>query len=279
MAGDAANRLPADPVSAGALNPQIAAMPREELERLLSDFGVDPSGLKTRHHLLAALAERKQLIAGMDRDALVDVLRWAKKDVSASATLEQLAVEVARLKTMRFEGLGRRGLLCLAQLRGVKARPDASEAWLIRQMKRQENFFARLNRKRRAWIAGLVSGALGESDAADPAPAAVESERAPDVQPPAPRPATIKDDIEEGGLFGGIASRVKRTADSYLNQKLDEIEARIDRKLDEIDRRMAEWRDKEIANRLRILKITLWASVVVAAFSLLYLYVKVYFAS
>jgi len=74
-----------------------------------------------------------------------------------------------------------------------------------------------------------------------------------------------------------LASRVKRTADSYLNQKLDEVEARIDRKLDEIDRRLAEWRDKEVANRLRILKITLWASVIVAALSLIYSYIKVYF--
>ena len=44
-----------------------------------------------------------------------------------------------------------------------------------------------------------------------------------------------------------------------------------------IDRRLAEWRDKEIANRLRILKITLWASVIVASLSLIYSYVKVNF--
>ncbi len=69
---------------------------------------------------------------------------------------------------------------------------------------------------------------------------------------------------------------VRRSADQYLNQKLDEIESRIDRKLDEIDRRLAEWRDKEIANRVRILKITLWASVIVGAFSLIYSYVKTY---
>jgi hypothetical protein len=78
-------------------------------------------------------------------------------------------------------------------------------------------------------------------------------------------------------LIGGLAGRIKREADVYLNQKLDEIEARIDRKLDEIDRRLAEWRDREIANRIRILKITLWASVIVAAVSLVYSYVKVYF--
>src|SRR5207245_282495 len=87
---------------------------------------------------------------------------------------------------------------------------------------------------------------------------------------------SIKDEIEESGLVGGLTSRIKRSADAYLNQKLDEIEARIDRKLDEIDRRLAEWRDKEIANRIRILKITLWASVIVAALSLMYSYVYTY---
>ena len=78
-------------------------------------------------------------------------------------------------------------------------------------------------------------------------------------------------------MFGGIAGRIKKSADSYVNQKLDEIESRIDRKLDEIDRRLAEWRDKEIANRIRILKITLWASVIVGVLSLIYSYVKIYF--
>jgi len=91
------------------------------------------------------------------------------------------------------------------------------------------------------------------------------------------RDSSIKQEIEESGLIGGITSRLKKTADSYVNQKLDEIEARIDRKLDEIDRRLGEWRDKEIANRIRILKITLWASVIVGIVSLIYSYVVVYF--
>jgi len=90
------------------------------------------------------------------------------------------------------------------------------------------------------------------------------------------RPASIKEEIEESGLIGGITGRLKKSADTYLNQKLDEIEARIDRKLDEIDRRLGEWRDKEIANRIKILKVTLWASVIVAGLSLIYSYVQVY---
>jgi len=60
----------------------------------------------------------------------------------------------------------------------------------------------------------------------------------------AQREASIKEDIEDSGLFGGIAARVKKSGRSpYLNQSSTKIEARIDRKLDEIDRRLAEWRD------------------------------------
>ena len=41
-----------------------------------------------------------------------------------------------------------------------------------------------------------------------------------------------------------------------------------------IDARLGEWRDREIRNRLRIVKITLLASIVVALLSLGYNYVK-----
>jgi hypothetical protein len=162
---------------------------------------------------------------------------------------------------------------------------------LIRRLKKQEGLFSKLNRKRRAMLGSMVSKMLGEEGGAGaaeyqflPPPQSnggggggggnVAS--GPVVAPPPTAPGTIKDDIEESGLFGGIAGRIKKSADSYVNQKLDEIESRIDRKLDEIDRRLAEWRDKEIANRIRILKITLWASIVVGAISLIYSYLKLY---
>ena len=157
---------------------------------------------------------------------------------------------------------------------------------LIRRLKRQEGLFSKLNRKRRAMLGSLVSRIVGDdaTAAADyqflpgdtGAPTGASGPTGTATVAPGAPSSSIKEDIEESGLFGGITSRIKKSADAYVNQKLDEIEARIDRKLDEIDRRLAEWRDKEIANRIRILKITLWASVVVAAISLIYSYVKVY---
>ncbi len=177
---------------------------------------------------------------------------------------------------MRFAGLSQRGLLVLGRLRGLDVRDIDDVPLLVRKLKRKEGIFARLNRKRRSFLGSMVSKILGEQINGDyqflPGQADAPADGAS-----ASRPASIKEEIEDAGLFGGITSRIKRSADQYLNQKLDEIEARIDRKLDEIDRRLADWRDKEIANRIRILKITLWASVIVAALSLIYSYVNVYF--
>jgi hypothetical protein len=259
---------------------QLEKLPKDELENLAEDLGLDATRFKSPKMLVSAIHERRQMIGAMDREAMLDVVQWGRRAVPSNASKEQLALEIARIQSMRFDGLSPQGLVVLAVMRGVPIRGDEDPPGMMRKLKRQEGFFNRLNRKRRAMIGSIVSNMLG----ADEPP--TDYQFLPPQQsntPQAPSPpsqassGSIKDEIEESGLFGGLASRVKRTADVYLNQKLDEVEARIDRKLDEIDRRLAEWRDKEVANRLRILKITLWASVIVAALSLVYSYVKVYF--
>jgi len=254
---------------------QLSELPKDELEHLAEDIGLDPTTFKSRQHLVVAIHERRQTIAGMDRDAMMDVIRWGRRPVMRNSTKEQLAAEIVRMRSMRFSGLSQRGLLVLATLRGVPLRGDEAVPVIIKFLKRQEGLFARLNRKRRAVIGSIVGKMVGvDSDESDYQFLPGEQSAAVDTATPALRQHSIKEDIEESGLFGGLASRVKKSADSYVNQKLDEIESRIDRKLDEIDRRLAEWRDKEIANRIRILKITLWASVIVGVVSLIYSYVK-----
>jgi hypothetical protein len=272
------------PASAGAIvattSParQLSELPKDELERLAEDFGLDPRDFRTRQHLVTALHERRQAIAAMDREAMLDVMKWGRRSIALNATKEQIAQQIVQIRTMKFVGLSHRGLVVLAILRGLPASMEVPVPLLIRRLKKQEGLFAKLNRKRRAMIGSIVSNMIGD-DAPDEgryaAPQQPGAPAAPLVAPPPP--GTIKDEIEESGLFGGIAGRIKKSADSYVNQKLDEIESRIDRKLDEIDRRLGEWRDKEIANRIRILKITLWASVIVGAFSLIYSYIKIYF--
>lgn len=250
---------------------QLFELPKDVLEHLAEEIGLDPTRYKSTHELVSAVHERRQLIADLDRDAMLDVVRWGRRPIARNATREQLAQEIVRIRTMRFAGLSQRGLAVLARLRGIEAAEEDPVPILIRNLKKQEGFFARINRKRRAVIASVVANMIGEEGSGS-----AYQFLPPDSSGTTP-PQSIKHEIEEAGLIGGITSRLKKTADGYVNQKLDEIEARIDRKLDEIDRRLAEWRDKEIANRIRILKITLWASVIVGIFSLLYTYIKVVF--
>lgn len=264
-----------------------------ELRRIATELGLDARGLVERSTLVAAVQDRRALIANLNREALLDVMRWAGRRVNPIASNEQLAVEIAQVKSMRFSGLSHRGLVALGRLRGVACDDAMPTPDVIARLKEQEGFFAKLGRKRRSMMGKLVSRMLGDDD---PANAATPTGRTLDGQTRtdanAPRSANasstnsasargeadrpIQHEIEESGLIAGISSRVKRSADQYINQKLDEIEQRIDRKLDEIDRRLGEWRDKEIANRIRILKISLWATVIVAMVTLLISYLRVY---
>ena len=253
---------------------QLGELPVDELNHLAENFGLDPADYPAKQNLVAALHERRQLISAMDRDAMLDVVRWGRRPIPINAGKEQIAIEIARIKLMKFDGLSPRGLAVIATMRGIKVEPNDPPVRLIRRLRKQEGLFQRLNRKRRAWIGGMISNMLGEPEKG------TEYQFLP-AQPGANAPVTsarssVKEEIEEAGVIGGLTSRIKKSADSYLNQKLDEIEQRIDRKLDEIDRRLADWRDKEIANRVRIMKITLWVSVIVALVSLIYSYVQVY---
>lgn len=279
--------LPHDIAPTTLPNRQLSEVPLDELENLAEEFGLSPKDYKTRQQLVAAMHERRQMIASFGREALLDVIRWGRRPVMQNATKEQMAQEIVRIKSMRFAGLSQQGLFVLAKLRGVQCSPADEVPALVKRLKKSEGFFTRLNRKRRALLGSIVSNMIGEN------PPTTEYQ----FLPPTPgdgsvagagstsggaahgRSATIKEDIEEAGLFGGIAGRIKKSADQYLNQKLDEIEQRIDRKLDEIDRRLGDWRDKEIASRIKILKITLWASVIVGAFSLIYAYIVETFRS
>ena len=260
---------------------QLQDMPKDELFTLAEDFGLEPDGYPTPQHLVAAIHERRHLINSLDRDAMLDVVKWGRRPLPINATKETIAREITQVKSMRFDGLSQRGLVVLAALRGVVLDEADAVPAIVKKLKKKEGFFARLNRKRRRMLGSLVSKVMGEDPASSDYQFLPPQEGGPTnagTTKPAdgPRPSTMREEIEESGLFGGIAGRIKRSADSYVNQKLDEIESRIDRKLDEIDRRLGEWRDKEIANRIRILKVTLWASVIVGVVSLIYSYVKVY---
>ena len=103
---------------------QMSEMPREELEHLAEEFGLDPTRFELRQDLVAAIHDRRQMIAAMDREAMLEVVRWGRRPVTVNASMEQIAQEIVRITSMRFAGLSQRGLVVLGRLRGVEARDD-----------------------------------------------------------------------------------------------------------------------------------------------------------
>src|SRR5258708_23475162 len=100
---------------------QLAELPRDELDHLAEEFGLDSTKYKSRQALVVAIHDRRQLIGSLDRDAMLDVVRWGRRPVTASANKEQIAQEIARIRSMRFAGLSQPGLAVLARLRGAEA--------------------------------------------------------------------------------------------------------------------------------------------------------------
>ena len=236
----------------------LSDLPSDELLGYGWDLGLDLEADLPRGELLRRIRERQELLLELDREAMLDVVVWARRPVRRSASKEVLAKQIAQVRRARFDGLSEGGLEVLARLRGLSVAPGESRAELERRLRKAEGFWAKVRRKRRGLVAGLIAKAV-EAESAG------EYQFLPEKEEP-----TLREQIEEEGVVGGITRKLRGVADDYVREKLDEIEARIDRKLDEIDRRLGEWRDREVANRLKILKITLLFSVLVALICLGY---------
>src|SRR5689334_2677973 len=65
---------------------QLSELPKDELDHLAEEFGLDPKDYKTRQHLVAAIHDRRQMIASFEREAMLDVVRWGRRPVLASST-------------------------------------------------------------------------------------------------------------------------------------------------------------------------------------------------
>src|SRR5579864_2615893 len=146
---------------------QLSELPRDELNHLAEEFGLDATRFKSRQALVVAIHDRRQMIAALDRNAMLDVVRWGRRPVTANATNEQIAQEIARIHSMRFAGLSQPGLVVLARMRGIEARSGDPVPLLVRKLKKQEGMFARLSRRRRAWLGGIVARMLGEEGPSD----------------------------------------------------------------------------------------------------------------
>jgi len=250
----------------GNAEKRLADMSSDQLRAYAAELGMEVPKRIARADLLRSVRARRELLVDLDHQALLDIVKWAGQPVRRSDGKEQLARVIAGIDRMDFEGLSREGLIALARLRGVPVTHDLSDEDIVARLAKAEGTMHFLRRKRRRLIGWAVERVVeGGHEEPDP-----EYQFLP--EDPTGRPQRLRDEMEHRGVVAGLAGKLRGAADDYIAEKLDEIEHRIDEKLDEIDARLGEWRDREIANRLKIIKITIAASVVVALLSLGYKY-------
>ena len=246
----------------------LSDLPPDELLGYGVGLGLDLDENVPPEEILRQIRQRQELLIELDRDALLDVIVWSRRPVHRDAGKEELAREIARLERTHYDSLPKRGLVALARLRGNPASQADNAEEIIARLRKQDGLWKKLRRKRRSALGSLVAKLVdrgGNEQTAD-------YQFLPEgkINGAAPAQESLKSQIEEHGVVGGLAQRIRGAADDYVRIKLDEIEIRLDAKLDQIDKRLAEWRDREVANRLRILRITLIFTVLVAILSLGY---------
>ncbi len=217
-------------------------------------LGIDEVDKLSAEELAEALDDRLQLVEQIGRQPLADILLWADERVDDDESVHELAARVLRLRSSHYDGLSRNCLEALAHLHGVHIKDDDDAQRLRDRLEHRGGLGGRIRRARRKALSYLIGKIVGETEQ--------------DVaEEPRPR---ATDQVKRKGLVQGLSSYVRGSVDDYVAEKLDEIEKRIDRKLEDIDRQMDQWRRREVMHRLRIIRITLMATLVVAILSLLY---------
>lgn len=237
---------------------------RFNLVRQAKRLGVATRKGWSEEELAKRLAARREQIERLDWGGLMDVMAWANHPVPTRPDKLAVAQIILAHKRGHYQELSHRGLATLAVLRNVKVKNKDSAKKLISRLRRSEGLWGYVLKKRDKWVGSVLSNLVdAESQNGGPDESASRADG-----------LTLQEHIEQKGLIEGLGSGIRGAADGYIKEKMQEIEDRIDYKLDEIDRRLAEWRNRELTNRLRMIKITLAVSVVIALLSLLYTYIK-----
>lgn len=243
----------------------VASGSRPDLIRQAKRLGMVFRDSFSDEKISERLQARRQQIESLDWGGLMDIVAWAKHPVPTRPDKLTVARIILAHKRGHYQGLSHRGLVTLAILRNVRVKNSDSARRIMARLRRSEGVFGFVRRKRDKWLGSVLSNLVD----ADP-----QIQGPTDSAQLSPK-TTLQEHIEQKGLIDGLGSGLRGAADGYIREKMQEIEDRIDYKLDEIDRRLAEWRNRELANRLRIIKITLVVSVVIALLSLLYTYLRV----
>lgn len=157
--------------------------------------------------------------------------------------------------------------------RQTKAPPDNTDE------PRRWSLFGGVQARLRRIGDGMVSRVMNKLLDAPETPAGDD-----DGEQPTGASAGDQGDKRRVGVLHDVSQKLRGAADGYVAAKLDEIEARVDVKLDQIENRIDAkilqlhkqitlLRDRELRHRLRLLKITLAVTLLVALLSLGYKWV------
>lgn len=247
-------------LSAAVAADSPADLPDDELRAYARQLGVDIRSDEPRGGVLRQVRERRQLLNSLDRAALLDIVVWLRRPVKQSASKESLASAIGFDWPDSYDGLSDRGLFAFSAIRGIETGPNRTREAVEKELHAQAGLRGVWRRTRRRVLGSLIGRLVDQSGDSGEAYQFLPEENG----------ASLRRRIESSGVVGGIAKTLRGVADDYVTEKLDEIELRIDKKLDEIDKRLEEWRDRELSNRLKILKATLLLSIIVAVISLGY---------
>jgi len=202
------------------------------------------------------------MIDERQRGALLDLAAWSGVAVREDEPEAALQARVASLTDAPLGELSTRGLRLLAEIRGIAIPYDASRRELLHVLRRARGWRGAWRAHRRRVLGALLSRAV-----APRVPGGNDDSTMP-------TPERLRKNVQRLGLVAGLAGELRGAADDFVAEKLADIERRVDAKLDQIDARLQQWREREMAARLRMLKLTLIASILVALISLGYDYLR-----
>src|SRR5262245_34196863 len=119
----------------------LSDMPEDELRHYASELGLVIPRTAAAGELIRVVRERQELLLALDRDAMLDVVVWARRPVRQSASKEALAREIATVNRGGYEVLSMRGLRVLAALRGVAVKPTDSEKAIASRLRGHEGLW------------------------------------------------------------------------------------------------------------------------------------------
>jgi len=254
--------VPAPMVPEPPERPRELPTGRVELETVAEGYAVTVDPEDSAETLAEKVRAVRRAIDEVPRHRLVSLLEWAGLPYdAAAASKDRMARKILRAKFRDFAGLEVEDMRALARLRGVEY-ADVDDAKALARKLDPRGLVSRLWNKVTGRVVGMLLASVPDEEMDEGPEGAGEESLA------------MKRHIRQKGLMEGVKTYVRSSLDSYLLEKMDEIEERVDTKLEEIDRKMDLWREKEVRYRLRLIKITLVAAVLVALVSLVYESVK-----